>query len=80
MTVLSTVNRALKGATVQPWQVEVARSLARAMDEDPNAALAKELRLLMAELTGAGGGKAVVKDVSDDLAAKRAARRRAAGS
>jgi len=48
------------------------------MDESPNASLHKELRQLMQDL---GASKPVeAGDVADELAAKRAERRRAQGS
>lgn len=78
MTVLPSVRTALDAAKVTGWQRDLAESLAEAMDDSPNASTAKELRTLMVELTdGAVEKKA---DTSDDLAAKRTARRSASGS
>lgn len=78
MSVLKEVRAALRGVKCTPWERELAVSLAREMDESPNASLAKELRSVMGELAKA---KPVEKgDVADDLAAKRAERRRASGS
>jgi len=75
VTVLSEVEPVLAGLVAEEWQKALVRSLASAMDDAPNASIAKELRLLMAEL---GASDAKPKgDVSDDLAAKRAARRAA---
>ena len=75
---LSEVELALSGVVCEGWQRELALSLAEGMDASPNASLAKELKALMGEL---GAGSAVEKgDVADELAAKRAERRRAAGS
>lgn len=78
MTVHSEVAAALEDVKCEGWQRELVLSLATGMDDSPNASLAKELRSLMAEL----GASAPVEsgDVADDLAAKRAERRRAAGS
>jgi len=75
MSVLSEAASALDLAGVTGWQRELAVSLAGAMDEAPNASTAKELRVLMLELVGERRVEA--KDVADDLAAKRAARRAA---
>lgn len=74
MSVLSEVRAELEGVEMPAWQRELAFALASAMDESPNASTAKELRALMGEF----GSKPVESgDVSDDLAAKRAARRAA---
>lgn len=78
MSVLAEVEMALEGLSCEGWQRELALSLATGMDDSPNASLAKELRSVMAEL---GAEKSVESgDVADDLAAKRAERRRASGS
>lgn len=78
MAVLSEVTAAIDKAGVTGWQRALALALAEAMDESPNASTAKELKTLMAEL-GAAQVEAKVA-VSDDLAARRTARRRAASS
>lgn len=78
MSVLSEAVAALDGVAASGWQREIAEALAAAMDESPNASTAKELRVLMSELTG--GSVERKADVSDDLASKRAARRAAASS
>lgn len=76
MAVLDEVKAELDGLVIPGWRREVAFALAKAMDESPNASTAKELRSLMEDI----GVKPVEQgDVSDDLAAKRAARRSAAG-
>lgn len=75
MAVLSAVVAALDAAGVSGWQREIAEALAAALDESPNASTAKELKALVLELTG--DAVEVKADVSDDLAAKRAARRAA---
>ena len=78
MSVLAAVTDALGGLSCEAWERATALALAEAMDESPNASLAKELRQLMADL---GAAKPVeAGDVADELAAKRAARRRASGS
>ena len=78
MSVLSAVTSALESLSCEAWERETALALAGQMDESPNASLAKELRQLMADL---GSVKPVeAGDVADELAAKRAARRRASGS
>lgn len=76
MGVLDEVKAELVGLSVPGWKRETAYALASAMDESPNASTAKELRALMSEV---GAKPAATGDVSDDLAAKRAARRSAAG-
>ena len=76
MSVLGAVEVALEGVSCEAWERETALALAAAMDESPNASLAKELRQLMSDL---GSVKPVEKgDVADDLAAKREERRRRA--
>ena len=78
MSVLSAVTEELEGVLCRDWERETALALAEQMDESPNASLSKELRQLMADL---GASKPVeAGDVADELAAKRAERRRAAGS
>lgn len=78
MSVFSEVSKELKALECAGWQRELALSLAKGMDDAPNASLAKELRFLMDEL----GSERNVEtgDVADELAAKRAERRRASGS
>ncbi len=72
----SSVRLALSTVETTPWQSDLAISLAQSMDEHPSASTAKELRMLMADLLD--GVKVETGDKSDDLAAKRAARRVAA--
>ena len=77
MSILSGVRKALEGVAVEDWQRSLAEALAEDLDEKANAAAAAQLRSLMGEIGAevpAGRG-----DVSDDLAAKRVARRAAAG-
>lgn len=76
MAVLDEVKRELEGVSLPGWKRETAFALAAAMDESPNASTAKELRALMSEVAVK---PAATGDVSDDLAAKRAARRSASG-
>lgn len=74
MSVLDAVLSELDAVSIPQWKREVALALATSLDAAPNASTAKELRLLMDEI----GTKPVeAGDVSDDLAAKRAARRAA---
>lgn len=78
MSVLSAITAELEGLVCKEWERESALALAGQMDESPNASLHKELRALMQDL---GASKPVESgDVADELAAKRAERRRAAGS
>lgn len=77
MAVLDEVELVLKDLAAAEWQKALARSLAEAMDDNPNASIAKELRLLMSDLGAVSDAKSK-GDTSDDLAAKRAARRAAA--
>ena len=68
----------LPEASRDSWRVEVARALAKEMDEKPNASFARELRAVMKELRA---DVPVAKgDVSDDLKSRRAARLAASGS
>jgi hypothetical protein len=78
MSVLHEVEEALSASPGLAWQRALAVSLAAEMDEKPNASIAKELAALMTAL----GAASVVKkgDVSDDLASRRAERRKAASS
>lgn len=76
MSNLVAVQKALEGEPGQEWQRTLAVTLAAEMDSKPNASIAGQLRAVMDEL-----GVAATEqkgDVSDDLAAKRAARRSAA--
>jgi len=77
MSILSGVQQALSTVSVEPWQRALAEGLAADLDEKMNASMAGQLRALMVEI----GAEAPAErgDVSDDLAAKRAARRAAAG-
>lgn len=80
MSVLVSVEEALEGLTVEAWKRALVLSLAEAMDKQPNASIAKELRLVMDDLGVSPAEQ--TGDAADDLAAKRAARRssRAVGS
>lgn len=55
------------------WSAEVARALAEALDEEPNASMARELRSVMTALSA--GSKSVKVDSVDEIAAARRARR-----
>lgn len=78
MAVLGAVTEALAHGPGAEWQRALALALAAEMDSKPSASTAKELRALMVEL--GVDGVTVTKDPADDLAAKRAERRRAASS
>ena len=75
MSVFEAVKAEIEGLSVPLWKRETALVLATALDTAPNASTAKELRALMDEI---GAKPVTAGDVSDDLAAKRAARRAAA--
>ena len=80
MSMVDEVTKALQVASGEPWERELALTLARGLDDSPsNASASRELRVLMASLTGAK--QAVEVDDVDELAKRRAARRaRASGS
>jgi predicted metal-dependent HD superfamily phosphohydrolase len=75
VTVHSSVAADLEGVELPLWKRDLILSLAAAMDESPSASTAKELRLLMEDVVAVSVESG---DRSDDLAAKRAARRSAA--
>ena len=77
MAVHSSVQEELSGVDLPGWKRDLILALAASIDAAPNASSAKELRSLMDEVVTAVPEKQ--GDVSDDLAAKRAARRQAAG-
>jgi hypothetical protein len=58
--------------TPDDWQTTLARKLGRALDEEPNASMARELRALMRDITESTPAKEAT--VADELRAKRAAR------
>jgi hypothetical protein len=58
---------------VSGWRSEVALALAAALDEEPNASMAKELRSLMVDL-GSAASAAKKGSTGDELAKQRAAR------
>lgn len=76
MSVQASVAKDLDGLELPGWKRDLILALAQAMDDSPSASTAKELRLLMEDV---GGVTVEAGDVSDDLAAKRAARRAASG-
>lgn len=80
MSMVDEVTKALQTASGEPWERELALTLAHGLDESPsNASASRELRSLMASLTGTK--RAVEVDDVDELAKRRAARRaRASGS
>lgn len=57
----------------QSWSAQVALTLAEALDDEPNASMARELRSVMAVLMG--NAKAVRVDSVDEVAAARRSRR-----
>lgn len=65
------VDAALKDAP-DGWRKTLARVLADALDVEPNASMARELRAVMTEI--AESQKPEVSSVADDLRARRAAR------
>lgn len=70
MQVTDRVDAALGGRS--DWRAEVARSLARQMDAEPSASVARELRAVMGAIEGDApdvGGTPL-----DELARRRAAR------
>lgn len=75
MTVRTAVEAALS-ACEPSWRVEVARTLADALDEAPNASMARELRAVMHDIAEATEPEE--SSVADDLRARRAARIKAA--
>lgn len=77
MSVYAGVRDALDGLE-DDWRKRLALTLALALDDAPKASDAKELRSLMAELTGDEGTQEV--DAEDELRARRAARIAAAKS
>lgn len=54
------------------WRTTLARKLGAALDEEPNASMARELRALMSDIAEATPVKE--RSVADELRAKRAAR------
>lgn len=70
--VLASVERALEGVPAD-WRTEIARGLATALDAEPKAALARELRATMAAI--ASDGPAETKGTPlDELTRRRADR------
>jgi hypothetical protein len=70
-------------AAPDDWRTAIARTLADALDDSPNAAMAAELRRVMGVIHDSAPAMGVGPEGStvDDLAQKRAARRaKAAGS
>jgi len=75
------VDRALAGVA-EDWRTELARALADSLDAQPQASMARELRALMSvidERRPQGGRATEEGSTVDDLAARRAERRAAAG-
>jgi hypothetical protein len=63
------------------WFAELARTLARSLDDQPNASLARELRSLMKDISDSSALAGAEVDLGDDLARRRADRiARASGS
>lgn len=59
---------------VSGWRADLALTLASALDDEPNASMARELRSLMTELGSTAVVSAARSDTGDDLAAARALR------
>lgn len=57
----------------ESWAAQVARALATALDDEPNASMARELRSVMTSLVASS--KSVKVDSVDEIAAARRARR-----
>lgn len=53
------------------WFAELARTLARALDDEPNASMARELRSLMKDISDSSALAGAEVDLGDDLARKR---------
>lgn len=70
------VDRALTGLA-EDWRTALARRLAQALDVEPTASVARELRATMAAIAAEAPAPA---DVADQLRERRAARRAAAAS
>jgi hypothetical protein len=83
VTVLSSVRSAIRprAKELPLWQRQLALALAGSMDERPSASTAKELRSLLEAMLGdeASVPEAKVVDATDELIARRAARRAASG-
>lgn len=71
MTVSEAVSDALEGR-LEDWRTTLARTLAAALDAEPNASMARELRALMTAIEE--GAEPEVSSVADDLRARRARR------
>lgn len=69
---IESVQAEIEGVQMPAWKRALILSLAEAQEKSPNASTSKELRSLMDEV---GAVPVESGDVSDDLAAKRAARR-----
>lgn len=76
MSVRAQIDRALVGVP-EDWRTELARTLADALEEEPQASMARELRALMGSIES--GRPAEEGSKVDDLAARRAERRATAG-
>jgi hypothetical protein len=74
--ILTTIQRALESKPGEEWQRELALAYAADLDIKANAAMGAQLRNLMEEIGAASAGQS--KDVGDELAAARSARRAAA--
>lgn len=71
MSVSVAVSAALESHP-EDWRTTLARTLAAALDSEPNASMARELRALMAAIEE--GAEPEVSSVADDLRARRARR------
>lgn len=76
-SVLAEVEDAL-AEVPEGWEKALARNLAAALDDEPNASMAKELRMLMAAITD--DAEPEERSTADELRAKRAARQAGAAA
>lgn len=71
MSIRTAVDAALSGCE-EDWRVNLARTLADALDEDPNASMARELRAVMHDIAESAEPKEA--GVADELRRRRQAR------
>lgn len=79
MAVFDEISAELERLNVTGWRLEIALALAGQLDSEPNASVARELRLLMQEAGSAAAPKE--SNLVDDLKQRRERRRfKASGS
>jgi len=64
----------LPDAAQSSWFAQLARTLARSLDDQPNASMARELRSLMKDISESSALAGAEVDLGDDLARRRADR------